>query len=109
MNLRLLIGALAALALGLGAMSASARPRPHDGHGHRTRGIRMEVFASSDSLTNPDDITALDGRIFVVWQNATKPDGSGGGQSTIVAYRAGGKPDGRWEVPGHVDGLTADP
>jgi hypothetical protein len=52
------------------------------------------VFATGGGLTNPDDITTMGGRIFVVWQNSTQPDGSGPGTSTVVAYRNNGKPSG---------------
>ena len=113
------VGAGAALALGVGAMAASAKPHPH-GHGNGTGSShnsgagapsstpRQHVFATGDTLTNPDDITSMDGRIFVAWQNQTTPTG-GGGDSTVVAYRNNGKPAGSWSIPGHVDGLTADP
>jgi hypothetical protein len=69
----------------------------------------LRVFASGGpSLTSPDDITQLDGQIYVAYQNGTQPDGSGG-TSTIVGYRPDGKQTGSWDVSGHCDGLTADP
>jgi hypothetical protein len=113
------IGASGTAAVALSAVGAAASPPAHRGLDHRNgarRGasapaattLRQRVFASSGTLTGPDDITRLGGRIFVVWQNATKPDGSGG-VSTVVAYRNNGKQSGSWEIPGHIDGLTADP
>lgn len=126
-SLRLIgtVGASAALALGVGAATASAKSHP-DQHPHggapgtgvggrqktetsAAPALRDRVFATGGALTNPDDITRLGGRIFVVWQNATQPDGSGGGTSTVVAYLNNGKPAGSWEISGHVDGFTADP
>jgi hypothetical protein len=117
-------GASIALA-SAGAVGASARPGPSGVESHRTGtkghhsnnegnsapapAISRHVFAASGTLTSPDDITSEGGRIFVAWQNGTQPDGSGGGSSTVVAYRNNGKPAGSWDIPGHVDGLTADP
>lgn len=118
------VGGSVALALGVGVATASATSHPnHHPNGHApgtgagsrentgtsaAPALREQVFATGVTLTNPDDITRLGDRIFVVWQNETQPDGSGG-TSTVVAYRNNGKPAGSWEIPGHIDGLTADP
>lgn len=106
------VGASAALILSAGAMSAEATQHHHAhsrGATHGAMTVHKTVFTSSKKLTNPDDITVLGGRIYVVWQNATQADGSGPGTSTVVAYRNNGRPADRWQIPGHVDGLTADP
>ena len=51
----------------------------------------VSVFAAPPSgLTNPDSITTANGNIYVVYANATNPDGTGG-FSTIVEYSAIGK------------------
>jgi hypothetical protein len=71
-------------------------------------GFQARVFARGAGRTHPDDITALGQLIFVAYQRDTTPTG-GGGDSTIVAYRPDGSVAGSWEVPGHCDGLTADP
>lgn len=96
----------ATVALATGAGGAAAAPGHH---GRPPSPLHKRVFATGGTLTNPDDITALDGRVFVAWQNNTQPDGSGGGASTVVAYRGNGAAAGSWQIPGHVDGLTADP
>ena len=73
-------------------------------------GYQMRVFAAGGpSLSSPDDITRLGGWIYVVYQNATQPDGSTGGASNVVAYRRNGTVARTWSVTGHADGLTADP
>jgi hypothetical protein len=39
----------------------------------------VSVFATPPAgLTNPDSITTADGNIYVVYANATNPDGTGG-------------------------------
>ena len=101
------LGSIATVALGVAAVTANAKPTPH--HESSGSNLKSRVFATSSTLTNPDDITSLHGRIFVVWQNQTQPDGSGPGTSTIVSYRYNGKPAGSWNLSGRVDGLTADP
>lgn len=73
-------------------------------------GYQLRVFAAGGSaMTNPDDITALHGDIFVAYQNESQPDGSNGASSTIVEYGPGGAELASWSVTGHCDGLTADP
>ncbi len=68
---------------------------------------------ASEPLTKPDDITKLDGFIFVGFQNGVGPQGEpssdGNTDSTIVAMGRFGKALGQWDVQGKVDGLTADP
>ena len=74
-------------------------------------GYQLRVFATGGrSLTNPDDITSLEGVVYVVYQNDTNPDGTpANATSTVVGYRPDGSQTGTWSVVGHCDGLTADP
>lgn len=102
-------GSIATVALGVAAVTADAATPHHHATNGSSSSLKSRVFATSSTLTNPDDITSLHGRIFVVWQNQTQPNGSGPGTSTVVSYRYNGKPAGSWNLSGHVDGLTADP
>ena len=74
----------------------------------------VQVFAAGSATQfGPDDVTALGRNVFVAWQNGVGPDGSpsasGATASTIVEYTPAGVVLGQWSIPGHVDGLTADP
>ncbi|MBV9802347.1 MAG: hypothetical protein JO130_04130 [Solirubrobacterales bacterium] len=99
------------------------RGRNH--HGGRTSGhFANRVFASGTTVThpggngpepvsNPDDITYLDGHIFVGFQNGVGPQGqpssTGNTNSTIVEWDRHGKLVNQWDIAGKCDGLTADP
>jgi hypothetical protein len=64
-------------------------------------------------LSDPDDITQLDGVIFTGFQNGVGPQGEpstdGNTDSTIVALSRSGHALGQWDVQGKTDGVTADP
>ena len=68
---------------------------------------------TSESLTDPDDITVLGHDIYVTFQNNTGPQGQaspdGNLDSTIVEFTLFGREVRQWDVRGHCDGLTADP
>jgi hypothetical protein len=69
----------------------------------------VSVFAAPPTgLTNPDSITTANGKIFVVYANATNPDGTGG-VSTIVEYSRTGKILRKFDVTGKADGLKYNP
>jgi hypothetical protein len=74
-----------------------------DGAGH----------SRSEPLTQPDDITMLNGNLFVTFQNDVGPQGtpspSGNVDSTIVEISPSGNAVAQWDIRGHCDGLTADP
>jgi len=65
-----------------------------------------------EALTKPDDITSLDGYIFVAFQNGVGPQGeaspTGNLSSTVVELGRGGQPLRQWDIAGKCDGLTAD-
>jgi hypothetical protein len=115
---------VAALALGASpAVSAHAAP-------HAASPLRAEVLIAgsslhhtftpegsgrsrSEPLTQPDDITMLNGDLFVTFQNDVGPQGtpspSGNVDSTIVELSPSGHAVAQWDIRGHCDGLTADP
>lgn len=68
---------------------------------------------ASETLANPDDITTLDGVVYVGFQNGVGPQGQpssdGNTDSTIVAMDKFGRVLGQWDIEGKCDGLTADP
>ena len=68
---------------------------------------------SSESLSDPDDITRLGPDIFVGFQNGVGPQGqasqSGNLDSTVVEMTAAGQVIGQWDIAGKTDGVTADP
>lgn len=76
-------------------------------------GFHATVFATGGKLTGPDDITELDGRIFVAYQNGVGPNGepspTGNTHSTVVEYTPRGERLGSWNLTGKIDGLGAAP
>src|SRR5215469_646941 len=65
------------------------------------------------SLTQPDDIVALGGHLYVGFQNGVgpqgEPSGSGNLDSTLVEFTTAGHVVKQWDVTGKIDGLGADP
>jgi len=78
-------------------------------------GFTATVFASSPtkSVTGPDDLTSLDGQLFVAFQNGVgsmgEPAPGGRTKSTVVEYDRDGRPVAHWDLTGKVDGMGADP
>jgi hypothetical protein len=80
--------------------------------------ITINTPSGKTPVTQPDDITGLNGKIFVGFQNnvgtkgepvPTGTQGTGNLDSTVVAFSSSGSPAAKWSVAGHLDGLTADP
>jgi hypothetical protein len=57
----------------------------------------------------PDSIAVLDGHVFVGYGDGAAPDGSDGKSSTVVEYKLNGDIVTTYTVPGHNDGLRANP
>ena len=98
-----------AAAAGLAAFPAAAASAPTAPNGYT-----VQTFATAPAgATGPDDITFLDGHVFVGWQNGvgTKGEPGPGGQtaSTLVEYTRSGTAVQSWQLTGKVDGLGADP
>jgi hypothetical protein len=67
--------------------------------------------SASTVRSGPDDITFLDGHIFVGWQNGVGPKGEpgpNGPNSTLVEYTRSGRALNSWQLTGKLDGLGAD-
>jgi hypothetical protein len=90
----------------LGARSAAT----FDGITQAARsGYHVSVFVrGTDKRYNPDPIVWVNGFLFVAYQNATGPTGSGG-DSTIVQYNRKGNAIASTKVPGRCDGMRWNP
>jgi hypothetical protein len=69
--------------------------------------------ATTGSLSQPDDIAAAGGHIFVGFQNGVgsqgEPAPSGNMDSTLVEFTPTGSVVKQWDVTGKIDGMGADP
>lgn len=108
---------VSAAALAVGASGADAATTAHTASASAAvslpAGFHAAVLAKGGKLAGPDDITELDGHLFVGYQNGVGPNGepssTGNTQSTVVEYTLQGKLIGSWNITGKVDGLGADP
>lgn len=73
-------------------------------------GFQTRVFASGrGKLSQPDDVTAMNGDIYVGYQNGVGETGkSATKDGTVVEYSSSGTKIASWNIAGHIDGLTAD-
>ncbi len=69
--------------------------------------------AKTEHLTQPDDIVALGGKLYVGFQNGVGSQGevapSGNLDSTLVEFTPNGSVLKQWDVAGKIDGMGADP
>lgn len=109
-----LLSAAALAAIVLVAAAGAVAASENDDHA----GFTTTVFATGGPIpggtvvSKPDDITQLDGRIFVSWQNGVGPKGEPAGtvtSSTVVEYSRSGAVIHSWQLTGRCDGLSADP
>jgi hypothetical protein len=119
------VSAGALITTGALALPASAQT---NGTSHQALYVRQIAFGAdlhhqyqangkgawhTEALTQPDDITVLCGRLYVGFQNGGGPQGQaspdGNLDSTIVEFTLNGQEVRQWDVPGHADGVTADP
>jgi len=67
----------------------------------------------TERLTQPDDIAALGGHIYVGFQNGVgsqgEPSASSNLDSTLVEFTPAGSVVKQWDVTGKIDGMGADP
>ena len=109
-----IIGALGLTAIAFAAAAVSVGAEEND---EQTAALTTSVFAQGGpipggkTVSKPDDITSLEGRIFISWQNGVGPKGEPAGsvtQSTIVEYSTNGKVINSWQLTGRCDGMSAD-
>jgi hypothetical protein len=68
---------------------------------------------TTESLTQPDDLVALGGNIYVGFQNGVGSQGevspSGNLDSTLVEFTPAGSVVKQWDMTGKIDGMGVDP
>jgi hypothetical protein len=96
--------ALAALVVAVLGPASSAAAAPVASSGFTI----TQIATAPAGASNCDDITLLDGDLFVTCQNATQSTG-GGGNSTIVEYAGDGSIANTFSLPDKADGIGADP
>lgn len=73
-------------------------------------GLTVSLFAAgTSSYTAPDNVVADNGHIFIGYQNVTAKDCTDTNSSTVVEYNMDGSVVKTFSVPGHSDGMRADP
>jgi len=103
-----LISVMSAATTTVAAADPGPVPARHDDR------LDVDVIARGNAtMTQPDDVTYLNGHLFVGFQNGVGPMGepapSGATTSTVAEYDLSGDVIATWDVSGHCDGLTADP
>jgi hypothetical protein len=101
------------------AVASSLDQQSHASAGWHARVVAKNPYVRVDGkrmkLTSPDDITRLDGRLFVTWQDGVGPqgqpanNGTGVDFSVITEYTPAGRLVNFWKLKRKCDGLTADP
>jgi hypothetical protein len=95
--------ALVLAAVGPASLATAATPQAASSY-------TLSVFAAAPSgLSAPDSIAVLDDHVFVGYGDGHKPDGSDGLPSQVVEYTMTGGWVHTFTVPGHNDGLKANP
>src|SRR5258706_15338792 len=73
-------------------------------------GYSVSLFARQTSaFNNPDSLVVDNGFVYIDYQNTTAKDCTDKNTSTIVQYDMNGKMLKTFTVPGHSDGMRADP
>ena len=73
-------------------------------------GYTISLFARQPSgTTGPDSLVVDNGFVYIDYQNTTAKDCTDKNTSTVVQYDMNGKMLKTYTVPGHSDGMRADP
>jgi hypothetical protein len=73
-------------------------------------GLQISLFASgTKTYFGPDAMVVDSGHVFIDYQNTTAKDCTDNNSSTVVEYTMDGKVVKTFTVPGHSDGMRADP
>jgi sugar lactone lactonase YvrE len=73
-------------------------------------GYTISLFAHNPSgITGPDSLVVDNGNVYIDYQNTTAKDCTDKFTSTVVQYDMTGKMLKTFTVPGHSDGMRADP
>jgi sugar lactone lactonase YvrE len=73
-------------------------------------GYQVSLFSHNPSgITGPDSLVVDNGFVYIDYQNTTAKDCTDKNTSTVVQYDMNGKMLKTYTVPGHSDGMRADP
>ena len=73
-------------------------------------GYQISLFVhGAAAYANPDAVIVDNGHVFIDYQNTTAKDCTDKNSSTIVEYTMNGAEVKSFSVPGHSDGMRADP
>jgi hypothetical protein len=100
-----LAGVLFSFLIFAGAAFAASAPKPSVPAGFSITKIAAPAPAGA---SNCDDLTFLEGHLFLSCQNKTLSVG-GGGNSTLIEYTTGGAVVNTWSIAEKIDGMAADP
>ncbi|MDQ2858027.1 MAG: hypothetical protein M3R53_05160 [Candidatus Eremiobacteraeota bacterium] len=110
------VAAIAAVAVAASALPSPAAQRKttfqqnYHASALMQQSYAVRLFASGNAReSKPDAIVVTKSGVYIAYQNLTLPDGSDGGNSTIVQYRRDGTRVGSIELKGHCDGLRLNP
>ena len=72
--------------------------------------LSHQVGASTEKLSNPDDIVTLGARLFVGFQNGVgslgQASGTGNTATTLVEFTQAGDVLHQWDLTGRIDGMA---
>jgi hypothetical protein len=85
-------------------------PQPGDFGLAALPGYSVSLFTRQTSVfTGPDSLVVDNGFVYIDYQNTTAKDCTDKNSSTVVQYDMNGKMLKTFTVPGHSDGMRADP
>jgi len=124
-----LLGAAGCSSSGSSSTSSSSSPSPSASASASANGLTVKQIvlgttlhhsyqpngkgaAATESLSQPDDIVALGGNLYVGFQNGVGSQGevspSGNLDSTLVEFTPAGSVVKQWDMTGKIDGMGAD-
>jgi hypothetical protein len=75
--------------------------------------FNVRTFAAGPNESQPDGIAMLGNKVYVAFRNGVaangQPGSSGAKDGIVQEYTMAGALTASWPLPGHIDGLTADP
>jgi len=107
----LILALAGVISLGAAGAASAASSKPTAAKGFMV----TKIAAAPKGASNCDDLTFLEGNLFMACQNNLLSNGSGGpptptsDTSTLVEYTTAGKVVNTWSIKGKMDGLGSDP
>jgi len=107
------LGVTVVAAAAAGCSSSTSSPSPSPSAAPKTLTVKQLILGEPLHHTQPDDITALGGKLYVGFQNGVgaqgEPAPSGNLNSTLLEFTPTGSVVKQWSLPGKIDGMGADP